>query len=161
MATEIERKFLVKAGAWPKTAGAYYRQGYLSTDKECTVRVRSVEDKHSGQQYGYITVKSKMMGVSRSEYEYAIPIADAQEMLDRLCRRPLIEKIRYKVPQGEVTWEIDEFLGDNAGLVVAEVELQTPDQHVALPPWIAAEVTGDVRYANSNLVLHPFRQWER
>ena len=159
MAIEIERKFLVKAGAWPKTAGARYRQGYLSTDKVATVRVRSIEDPGSGEQSAYLTVKGKLMGVSRTEYEYAIPIADAQEMLDRLCSRPLIEKIRYKVPIGEVTWEIDEFLGDNAGLVVAEVELQTPDQPIALPAWIAQEVTGDLRYANSNLVLHPFCRW--
>lgn len=159
MATEIERKFLVKAGAWPKITGAAYRQGYLSTDKECTVRVRTVQDQTIGEAHGYLTVKGKMIGVSRAEYEYEIPYVDAEEMLDRLCRRPLIEKIRYKVPQGDVTWEIDEFLGENAGLVVAEVELQTPDQPIQLPAWIAREVTGDTRYANSNLVLHPFRRW--
>lgn len=159
MAKEIERKFLVKPGQWPKVAGAHYRQGYLSTDPERTVRVRSTHDHGSGTQHGYFTVKGKMVGVSRSEYEYEIPIEDAQELLDQLCRRPLIEKIRYRVVQDDVTWEIDEFLGENAGLVVAEVELQDPDQLFTKPDWIEREVTGDPRYSNSNLVAHPFCQW--
>ncbi len=159
MAKEIERKFLVKPGAWPKLAGAHYRQGYLSTDTARTVRVRAMHDEASGEQHGYLTIKGKMVGISRSEYEYEIPIEDAHELLDQLCRRPLIEKIRYRVLQSGVIWEIDEFLGENAGLVVAEIELKDADQDFVTPAWLDQEVTGDPRYANSNLVAHPFHQW--
>jgi adenylate cyclase len=130
-----------------------YRQGYLSTVKERTVRVRTAGDK------GYITVKGISVGATRSEYEYEVPLADANEMLDRLCECPLIEKIRYRIPTGDLTWEVDEFEGENRGLITAEVELTTESQAVPLPDWIGAEVTGDSRYFNSNLVAHPFSQW--
>ncbi len=159
MAKEIERKFLVKPDEWPKTAGAHYRQGYLSTDIERTVRVRTIDDPTSSAQHAYLTIKGKTVGVSRSEYEYEIPIEDAHELLDQLCRRPLIEKIRYKVPKDDVIWEIDEFVGENAGLVIAEVELTDPDQTFTRPHWLDQEVTGDHRYTNANLVAHPFCQW--
>src|SRR5580692_9224986 len=117
MGHEIERKFLVKTESWrrPKD-GVRYRQGYLSTVKERTVRVRTAGNK------GFITVKGITVGASRSEYEYEIPLTDANEMLERLCERPLIEKTRYRIPQGDVVWEVDEFEGENAGLTTAEVE---------------------------------------
>ncbi len=154
MAKEIERKFLVKGNSWRNLAsGKPYRQGYLSTVKERTVRVRSVGDK------GYITVKGPTVGATRSEYEYEVPLADANEMLDHLCERPLIEKIRYRIPAGDVTWEVDEFQGENRGLITAEVELADENQAISIPDWIGVEVTGDPRYFNSNLVAHPFCQW--
>ncbi len=154
MAKEIERKFLVKGDSWRGLgSGKRYRQGYLSTVKERTVRVRT-----AGEQ-GFITVKGISVGASRSEYEYEIPTADANEMLDRLCERPLVEKTRYRIPFGGLTWEVDEFGGDNRGLVTAEVELHSETQEVSLPDWIGQEVTGDPRYFNSNLVAHPFSKW--
>ena len=154
MAKEIERKFLVKGDSWRGLgSGKRYRQGYLSTVKERTVRVRT-----AGEQ-GFITVKGISVGASRSEYEYEIPTADANEMLDRLCERPLVEKTRYRIPFCGLTWEVDEFAGDNRGLVTAEVELHSETQEVSLPDWIGPEVTGDPRYFNSNLVAHPFSKW--
>jgi len=154
MPKEIERKFLVKNDAWRgQDAGKRYRQGYLSTVKERTVRVRTAGDK------GFITVKGVSVGASRSEYEYEIPLGDANEMLDRLCERPLIEKVRYRVPHAGLVWEIDEFEGDNRGLIVAEVELKDEHQAVPLPNWVGEEVTGDPRYFNANLVTKPFTSW--
>lgn len=154
MGKEIERKFLVKGDSWRSQGiGKRYRQGYLSTVKERTVRVRTAGDK------GFITVKGISVGATRSEYEYEIPPADANEMLDRLCERPLIEKTRYRIPQGEVVWEIDEFEGDNHGLITAEVELKDEKQAVSLPDWLGQEVTGDPPYFNSNLVARPFSKW--
>jgi len=151
---EIERKFLVKGDAWKALdRGKAYRQGYLSIAKERTVRVRTVED------HGYITIKGPPTGASRAEYEYSIPIADAHEMLDRLCERPLIEKVRRKIPYKGLTWEVDEFAGENAGLIVAEVELTAADQHVDLPDWVGQEVTEDRRYSNSSLVKNPYSRW--
>jgi adenylate cyclase len=154
MATEIERKFLITGDAWRGLAqGVAYRQGYLSTVKERVVRVRTVGER------GYITVKGITVHASRLEYEYEIPAQDANEMLDGLCERPLIEKVRYKVPSGGLTWEVDEFQGDNKGLVVAEVELSDPDRSFDLPEWVGEEVTGDPRYFNSNLIAHPYSTW--
>jgi adenylate cyclase len=154
MAKEIERKFLVKGDSWRgQGKGKHYRQGYLSTVKERTVRIRIAGDK------GFITVKGVNVGASRSEYEYEIPLADAKEVLDRLCERPLIEKTRYRIPFDGLTWEVDEFEGENRGLITAEVELGDEKQKVSLPDWIDAEVTGDPRYFNSNLVAHPFSKW--
>ena len=154
MGKEIERKFLVKNDDWRSQGdGKRYRQGYLSTVKERTVRVRTAGDK------GFITVKGISVGASRSEYEYEIPAADANEMLDRLCERPLIEKVRYRVPHAGLVWEIDEFEGDNRGLIVAEVELKDEHQTVPLPGWVGEEVTGDPRYFNANLVAKPFTSW--
>ncbi|HAX90560.1 MAG TPA: adenylate cyclase, partial [Cyanobacteria bacterium UBA11370] len=123
MATEIERKFLVKNDRWRELAtGTVYRQGYISTQKGITVRVRLVGNE------GYLTIKSLTQGVSRVEYEYAIPAEDAQEMLDKLCDRPLIEKTRYKIELGSLVWEVDEFAGENQGLIIAEVELTDENQ---------------------------------
>ncbi len=154
MAKEIERKFLVAGEDWRVMAqGTRYRQGYLSTVKERTVRVRTIDDK------GFLTVKGVSVGATRSEYEYEIPAADADEMLDDLCEKPIIEKNRYKIPIGDVTWEVDEFLGVNDGLIVAEVELRSEDQSFPKPDWIGDEVTGDPRYFNANLIARPFSTW--
>jgi adenylate cyclase len=154
MAKEIERKFLVKGDAWKSAAeGTVYRQGYLSSVKERVVRVRTIEDK------GFLTIKGITKGVSRSEFEYEISVGDANAMLDHICEKPLIEKKRYKIPFGGLVFEVDEFFGENAGLVVAEVELEDEAQKPDLPDWIGAEVSGDPRYFNSNLILHPFKNW--
>jgi adenylate cyclase len=154
MAQEIERKFLVKGDSWRRAGhGKRYRQGYLSTVKERTVRVRTAGDQ------GFITVKGITVGATRSEYEYEIPLADANEMLDRLCERPLIEKTRYRIPHDGLTWEVDEFEGENRGLITAEVELHDERQAVSIPDWVGEEVSKDPRYFNANLVAHPFAKW--
>ena len=156
MANEIERKFLVRPRNWSQLGPwAVIRQGYLSTDNERTVRVRTYGDR------GYITIKGITSGISRKEYEYEIPVADADELLDNLCRRPLVEKTRYRIPFGGHIFEVDEFTGDNRGLTVAEVELKTAGEPVELPDWIEREVSGDPRYFNSNLAQHPFTTWQK
>lgn len=153
MGKEIERKYLVRGDAWRAlAAGVRYRQGYLSTVKERTVRVRTVGER------GYLTVKGITVGATRKEFEYEIPAADAASLLE-LCEQPLVEKVRYKIPIGGLTWEVDEFEGVNRGLIVAECELASEDQRVELPAWIGEEVTGDPRYFNSNLIAHPFTTW--
>ncbi|WP_433964872.1 CYTH domain-containing protein [Tunturiibacter gelidiferens] len=155
MAKEIERKFLVRDNTWRgQGGGKRYRQGYLCMVKERTVRVRTTGDK------GFITIKGMSVGATRSEYEYEIPLADAIEMLDRLCERPLIEKTRYRVSNEGLVWEIDEFEGDNRGLIIAEVELKEESQSITLPGWVGQEVTGDSRYFNANLAANPFSKWE-
>lgn len=154
MATEIERKFLVKGDQWRSLAtGTLYRQGYLSTKKGCSVRVRL-----AGNQ-GYFTIKGATQGCSRAEYEYPIPAEDAQEMLDNLCEAPLIEKTRYKIEYAGLTWEVDEFAAENQGLIIAEVELTDENQSIELPEWIGKEVSDDPRYYNANLVENPYSQW--
>ncbi len=154
MGKEIERKFLVKGGAWRALAtGTLYRQGYLNSAKERTVRIRTVGDK------AFLTIKGITVGATRSEYEYEIPFAECNAMLDTLAEKPFIEKKRYKIAQGELTWEIDEFFGDNQGLIVAEIELQSESQAFAKPEWVGDEVTGDPRYFNSNLIKNPFTKW--
>lgn len=154
MGKEIERKFLVQGDSWRALAkGTVYRQGYLSTVKERVVRVRTIDDN------GFLTIKGITTGVSRAEFEYEIPTEDANLMLDNLCERPLIEKTRYKIALDGLTWEIDEFAGDNQGLIVAEVELQDENQQFEKPDWIGEEVSGDPRYFNSNLIKHPFMNW--
>jgi CYTH domain-containing protein len=154
MAVEIERKYLTSSEEWRgRDEGLDYRQGYLSTTKERTVRVRTIGDQ------GYLTIKGLTIGATRAEYEYEIPVADAHEMLDELCLRPLVEKRRYRIPHGGLIWELDEFLGENDGLILAEVELESEDQQFELPPWIGEDVTGDPRYFNANLVEHPYSAW--
>ena len=154
MAKEIERKFLVKGDAWRALAkGTNYRQGYLNSAKERTVRVRTAEDK------AFLTIKGLTVGATRAEYEYEVPFDEGKAMLDALAEKPLIEKKRYKIPAGGLTWEIDEFLGDNAGLIVAEVELKSEDQAFERPLWLGDEVTGDPRYYNANLIKKPFTRW--
>ena len=153
LGTEIERKFLVTgAGYKHGIVGDLYRQGYLSTAKERTVRVRTAAGK------GFLTVKGPNVGFSRSEFEYEIPLRDAEEMMS-LCEGFLIEKLRHRVSHSGLTWEVDEFLGANEGLVVAEIELKAEGQHFELPSWIGEEVTSDPRYANSNLCRKPYKSW--
>lgn len=154
MAEEIERKFLVVGDGWRDSAtGTVFRQGYLSTVKERTVRVRTV-----GRE-AFLTIKGITVGATRTEFEYPIPAEDAEQMLDELCEQPIIEKTRYVVGSGGVTWEIDEFHGANEGLLVAEVELESADQAIELPDWAGDEVTDDPRYFNANLIAHPFSVW--
>ncbi len=154
MGIEIERKFLVVSDAWRVgSPGLPYRQGYLMSDAGLTVRVRRAGDA------GYITIKGPASGAARPEYEYEIPVADADEMLANLARGRLVDKLRYRRPHAGLVWEVDEFAGDNAGLIVAEVELERADQAVDLPPWVGPEVTQDPRYSNAALSRHPFRLW--
>lgn len=162
MSSEIERKYLVKKAEWQAhkehlqsqkgIVGERYCQGYIPTSNRTTVRLRIV-----GNQ-GYITIKSPTVGYTRAEFEYPIPVADAQEMLDRLCLKPMIEKFRYKIPIDNLIWEVDEFLGENEGLIIAEVELENEAQAIEIPTWIDREVR-DKKYFNSYLVKHPYSQW--
>lgn len=153
MNKEIERKFLVEDQgneSWRQAEYSEIRQGYLSIDKERTVRVRIVGDA------AYLTIKGITERATRAEYEYPIPVAHAREMLDGLCLRPLIEKRRYRVEYGGLVWEVDEFFGGNDGLIVAEVELENERQVFDKPPWAGEEVTDDARYYNANLVNNPY-----
>lgn len=154
MPLEIERKYLVKSDAWRSLGtGTLYRQGYIYTENRTTVRVRLAGD------CGYLTIKGKRVGAVRSEFEYSIPYKEAEIILETLCDRPLIEKIRYRISQGDLIWEVDEFAGENSGLILAEVELTAENQIVTLPDWIGADVTDDWRYYNSYLARHPYREW--
>ncbi len=154
MGIEIERKFLLKNADWRQGAlGTVFRQGYLSTDPERTVRVRLEGER------GRLTIKGKSTGISRAEYEYEIPPAEATELLETLCLRPLIEKTRYRVEHAGRVWEIDEFQGVNAGLLIAEVELESATAEFDLPAWIGQEVSDDPRYFNASLVEHPYVDW--
>jgi CYTH domain-containing protein len=154
MKTEIERKFLVEGNGWrPLAVEILYRQGYLNGDKQRTVRIRTDGDR------AFITIKGPVTGITRAEYEYEIPVADANIILEKLCEKPLIEKIRHRITVGQHTWEIDEFLGENAGLIIAEVELLREDETFERPPWLGREVTGDPKYYNANLVRNPYKNW--
>ncbi|MDJ1184150.1 CYTH domain-containing protein [Roseofilum casamattae] len=158
MAIEIERKFLINGEGWRNLGtGVRYRQGYIRTENKTTVRVRVAGDK------GYLTMKALAegsAGIHRLEYEYPIPREDAEEMLEHLCDRPQIDKIRYRVNWKGTLWEIDEFSGENEGLIVAEVELADANQAIALPDWVGEEVSEDARYFNAYLAQHPYTQWE-
>jgi adenylate cyclase len=152
MGIEIERKFLVLGDEWRAAPAVYFSQGYLNRDKARTVRVRIAGNE------AFLTVKGQSVGATRAEFEYPIPVWDARELL-ALCEQPLIEKNRRKILHEGFVWEVDEFLGENLGLVVAEIELPTEDTVFALPEWLGEEVTSDERYFNSNLSRHPFSQW--
>jgi adenylate cyclase len=154
MSVEIERKFLVTDDRWKSLAsGVLLRQGYLSSNAERIVRVRIEGDG------AMLTIKGRSVGATRGEWEYPIPLSDAEQFLDSLCERPIIEKKRYRIAFEGMTWEVDEFMGDNAGLVVAEIELESEDQAFAKPDWVGAEVTHDARYFNSSLLKHPYSMW--
>ncbi|QQS54064.1 MAG: CYTH domain-containing protein [Candidatus Competibacteraceae bacterium] len=155
MAVEIEHKFLVRDERWRREVerSVRMRQGYLTSDARCSVRVRVAGDQ------GHLNVKSGTLGIQRSEYEYPIPLAEAEEILDTLCEQPLLEKTRHLVRRGGHLWEIDEFEGDNAGLIVAEVELSRADEPFDRPDWLGADVSHDIRYYNSQLARHPYRSW--
>jgi adenylate cyclase len=151
---EIERKFLLHGDGWRALGQpVLLRQGYLSSNPDRTVRVRI-----EGAQ-GTMTIKGRSVGASRGEWEYPIPLLDANELLDRLCEQPIIEKYRRRIPVGDHVWEVDEFLGANLGLVVAEIELASEEQQFDKPDWIGQEVTDDRRYFNSSLIRNPFSAW--
>ena len=152
MAIEIERKFLVVGDAWRDAPPVFYSQGYLNRDKARTVRVRIAGEE------AFLTIKGTSVGARRAEFEYPIPVWDARELL-ALCEQPLIEKNRRKVLHEGFVWEVDEFLGENLGLVVAEIELPAEDAVFAKPDWVGEEVTEDARYFNSNLSRVPFNRW--
>ncbi|NJN22776.1 MAG: CYTH domain-containing protein [Leptolyngbya sp. RL_3_1] len=155
MAAEIERKFLIQGDKtpWRAQAGLLYRQGYIPTQNRTTVRIRIAGDQ------GYVTLKGPTVGITRSEFEYPIPTDDAEELLNSLCVPPLIEKYRYRVEFQGYIWEVDEFLGDNVGLVLAEVELEDAAATVPLPPWVGAEVSHNPKYRNRNLAINPYCTW--
>ena len=154
MGVEIERKFLVLDERWRNLGvGVPMRQGYLSSHPERVVRVR-IEGAAA-----MLTIKGRSVGASRGEWEYPIPLADAEQLLASLCEQPLIEKKRYRFEHEGMLWEIDEFFGENVGLVVAEIELEAEDQPFSRPDWLGAEVTDDARYFNANLISHPFSEW--
>ena len=154
MGIEIERKFLLKNSNWKKFSdqGINIKQGYLNTDFERTVRVRITEDK------GVLCIKGKNNNISRVEFEYEIPLNEAISLL-ALCENAIIEKTRYKINQDEITWEIDVFKGDNAGLIVAEVELYKENQIFNKPDWIGLEVSHESKYFNSALSIMPYKNW--
>ena len=155
MGQEIERKFLVKEHTFKKqySQKQEIRQGYLCVNKNKVVRIRTLDKK------GFLTVKGKTIGITRSEFEYEIPKKDALEMLHNLCPS-LVEKVRYIVPHEDMQWEVDEFFNDNQGLILAEIELKNEDQHFSEPPWLGKEVTGDKRYYNASLSEYPFKKWK-
>lgn len=156
MATEIEHKFLVANHDWQTlvTHSANFKQGYLNYDGTSSVRVRIAEKQ------AWLNIKSATLGTHRQEFEYAIPLADAEEMIATLCHQPLIEKIRHFINDGVHIWEIDVFSGENQGLIVAEIELSEVGETFNKPAWLGAEVTHDARYYNNNLSRHPFSQWQ-
>lgn len=155
MAKEIERKFLVRPRKWSDLgAGLVIRQGYLTVTSERSVRVRTYGDR------AYVAIKGHTAELTRDEYEYEIPVNDANEILSRLCEHPPIEKTRYRIVFKGHTWEVDEYGGANRGLTVAEVELKSPKEPVELPDWVEREVSGDPRYYNSNLSTKPFTTWK-
>lgn len=155
MGKEIERRFLLADESWRgQGSGVEFRQGFLSTVKERVVRVRLAGGK------GTLTIKGLTQGFSKLEFEYEIPPEEARDLLDSLCEKPLIEKTRYRIKHGGLVWEVDEFAGENNGLVLAEVELSHENQPIDKPAWLGPEISGDPRYFNSNLVKNPFSQWQ-
>ena len=155
MAIEIERKFLVDLKRFsPNNSGVTIKQGYIPTKDNTAVRVRISADQ------AVLTIKGENNGISRLEFEYPIPLPDASMMLENLCKGSLIDKTRYIIEYQGYTWEVDVFHGDNQGLVVAEVELENETDTPSVPPWITIEVSGQVRYYNSNLMHHPYKNWE-
>ncbi|MDO9268387.1 MAG: CYTH domain-containing protein [Methylobacter sp.] len=157
MAIEIEHKFLLANDDWRKhvSRSVKYRQGYLSSQATSSIRVRISND------HAWLNIKTATIGTHRHEYEYEIPMTDANEILDNLCRKPLIEKIRHFVTDDANLWEIDEFEGDNQGLIVAEIELDETGQSFSKPLWLGLEVTDDLRYYNNNLAIHPYSEWRQ
>lgn len=167
MGKEIEHKFLVKNTSFKSmSASTYYRQGYIPTLNGMTVRVRIAGDK------GFLTMKDHAIGLTRNEFEYEIPKDDAHQMLELMCEKPQIEKHRYVIPAGlgytadgnpiqGLHWEVDEFHGDNEGLIVAEIEVPEEGCTFSIPEWVGAEVTGEHKYYNSHLCKHPYSQWQK
>ena len=155
MGKEIERKYVINQALWqPQGSGIHFKQGYLNSQKERVVRVRIEGEKAK------LTIKGVTQGVTRSEFEYAIPTEDAAILLDNLCEQPLIDKHRHKEVHGGKLWEIDVFHGDNEGLIVAEIELASEEEKYELPAWVVEEVSSDPRYFNSNLLSNPYCKWK-
>lgn len=172
MGKEIERKYLVCSNQFiqeaadscgsascPDKAGTFYRQGYIPTLNGMTVRIRIAGEK------AFTTFKDHAVGFSRHEFEYEIPVEDAQQMLELMCEKPQIEKRRYVIPTTSVDgqplhWEVDVFEGDNQGLIVAEIEVPSEDTEYPLPSWIGDEVTGQKKYYNSHLIQNPYKKWK-
>lgn len=155
MPIEIERKFLVNE-LWKnvdKGEGVFYEQGYLMMEPSKTVRVRLADEQ------GFLTIKGRTTNLSRPEFEYEIPKQDAQALLDQFCISKLSKK-RYKIAHQGHVWEVDEFLGENAGLIVAEIELGNEHESFALPEWVGQEVSHEKKYTNASLSIHPFKDWE-
>jgi CYTH domain-containing protein len=155
MGIEIERKFLVNKEKWDqviKEKKSLYRQGYIVSDPGKTIRVR-LTDKEA-----FLTIKGLTVGISRAEFEYSIPVADAQQLLDGLCGS-VVSKVRNFITYDNKLWEVDEFLGDNEGLIVAEIELKAEDEAFSLPEWVDKEVTSEKKYSNSNLAKKPYKNW--
>lgn len=155
MATEIERKFLLKDSSWKELAdkGTHYSQGYLVGSEAASVRVRIQGER------AYLNIKSATIDITRQEFEYEIPLDEASEMLNTLCEKPLIDKVRYLIKNDNHVWEIDVFSGENEGLVVAEIELSDKEESFDKPEWLGEEVSDDVRYYNVCLVKNPYKDW--
>jgi adenylate cyclase len=156
MAVEIERKFLLRSEDWRALASSriLMRQGYLTGGSRCSIRARITDEQ------AWLNIKAKRSGMTRLEFEYPIPRADADEILRDLCDGPLVEKYRHAIHSGQHVWEIDEFIGANAGLIVAEIELGSEQEHFDRPDWLGLEVTEDERYYNFNLATQPYREWQ-
>ena len=154
MAIEIERKFLLKNDSWRnKTQPVFISQGYLHIAKDLVIRVRTVADK------SFLSLKGTAGGIRRLEFEYRIPMSDAVQLLEKFSIKPPIEKNRYYIEVSGFKWEIDEFLGVNTGLILAEIELKHERQQFPIPEWLGAEVTGDIRYYNAYLAKNPYQNW--
>lgn len=154
MALEIERKYLVDWDKIPALEnGIDIKQGYIKTSDDAVVRVRTKDKK------AFLTIKGKNSGTTRLEFEYEIPVEEAEEMLEKLCLKPMIDKTRYEIMYKNHLWELDIFYGDNNGLIVAEVELDDENENIELPIWILKEVTGDIKYYNNNLMKYPYKEW--
>lgn len=155
MALEIEHKFLLISNEWRNlvSRSEVFRQGYLSNNPAASVRVRIADEQAT------LNIKGMTIGTHRPEYEYSIPLQDAAELLDQLCARPIIEKTRHFVEYAGKTWEIDEFAGENTGLLVAEVELAEIGEHFQRPTWAGIDVSGIERYYNVSLLKYPYQQW--
>ena len=155
MGTEIERKFLVKDDSWrtPDLIGTRFRQGYVAVGSPAAVRLRIAGDT------AILNIKSAVINITRTEFEYPVPLDDAQQVLESVCAGRIVEKTRFRVEHSGLTWEIDVFEGANEGLVVAELELESEDQPFEKPPWLGEEVSGDPRYLNTHLSQHPYTEW--
>lgn len=155
MPIEIERKFLLANNNWREQVTSQYRirQGYMGEIDKASVRIRVQGDKAN------INIKSATLSMRRMEYEYEIPLDEALEMLDQLCKQPQVDKTRHIIKQGKFKWEIDEFYAENEGLLVAEIELDDEAETFDKPEWLGGEVTEDPRYYNVNLIKHPYKNW--
>lgn len=161
MGVEIERKFLLKSDAWRQNAqGQKYLQAYINQEPGRTVRVRITEENSYLTIKGQPSEKNGKPGAAKLEFEYIIPQTDAEEMIEKLCSGPIINKTRYRVQYKGFIWEVDEFYGDNEGLILAEIELEHEEQQFEIPPWIGKEVTADKRYYNARLSKYPYSEWK-